>query len=189
LRFKEVNLGMSVECIHPLNDYVRYGSSIKEVCEIMEKWIEVGKRQQWPIQLRVTPTVLSIYYLDTIYEYAIKHSLNVESCNFLENPIFMKPSTLPMQHRKIVIQRLNGFLDRHRLPTQEKIINTRHLGWTHQQVMQDAESYINYLINEPDQSHLLPDLVDFVKLIESNRKNSILNYLPEYEDLLRSAGY
>jgi len=35
----------------------------------------------------------------------------------------------------------------------------------------------------------LPDLVDFVKRLETSRGNSILDYLPEYEELFRSAGY
>jgi hypothetical protein len=32
-------------------------------------------------------------------------------------------------------------------------------------------------------------LVKFLKILESNRNNSILTYLPQYEELFRSAGY
>jgi N-glycosylase/DNA lyase len=33
------------------------------------------------------------------------------------------------------------------------------------------------------------NLVKFLKAFESNRNNNILNYLPEYEEFLRSYGY
>ena len=57
------------------------------------------------------------------------------------------------------------------------------------QLSQDLTSYINYLEKEPDESHQIPALVDYLKLLESGRGNSILDYLPEYEELFRTAGY
>jgi hypothetical protein len=54
---------------------------------------------------------------------------------------------------------------------------------------QDLQSYVNYLENMPDESNRLPDLVKFLKQLEASRGNSILTYLPEYEELFRSAGY
>jgi len=189
IQFRKVNLGMSLECLHPLNDYVRYGSEIGAVETIMEKWIALGEMHAWSLQLRVTPSIFSIYYLDTIYEYAISHGVSVESCNFLEDPVFMKPSVLPRKHRDLVMGRLRRFIDKHWLPDQDQVINTRHRDRHHRQILQDAQSYLDYLTNRSDESHLLPDLVRFIKLLESNRNNSILDYLPEYEDFLRSAGY
>jgi hypothetical protein len=69
------------------------------------------------------------------------------------------------------------------------IINTRDPSVAQQQVVQDLQSYINYLKSEPDESWRLPDLIKYLKRLESNRGNSVIPYLPEYEDLFRSAGY
>jgi hypothetical protein len=57
------------------------------------------------------------------------------------------------------------------------------------QITQDLQSYINYLENAPDESDRLPELVEYLKLLEGSRGNCILTYLPEYEELFRSAGY
>ena len=55
--------------------------------------------------------------------------------------------------------------------------------------MQDARSYLNYLESAEDESSRLPDLVVYLKRLEASRGNSILTYLPQYEDIFRSAGY
>ena len=69
------------------------------------------------------------------------------------------------------------------------VINTRDPNQAKLQVEQDAQSYLNYLKNQPDESQLLPELVNYLKIMESSRKNTVLDYLPEYEQLFRSAGY
>ncbi len=187
-QFKEVNLGMSIECVHPLNDYVRYGSKIQEAMSIMQRWIKVARSNHWLIQIRITPTVLSVWHLDTIYEFASRENVAVESCNFLEDPVFMRLGVLPRDLRDLVIQKLETFvLDRE--GSDERVINIRNPDHVQSQIYEDALSYINYLKNQSDESHRLPDLVKYLKSLEHSRSNNILDYLPEYENILRSAGY
>jgi sulfatase maturation enzyme AslB (radical SAM superfamily) len=188
-QFEQVNLGMSIECVHPLNDYVRYGSDIDQTVKIMEQWIAVAKKSNWLTQLRITPTIFTIWHLDTVYEYAYQHNISVESCNFLNDPAFMRPSVLPLALRPRVIAKLTAWINRYISTATEQIVNTRHPAFAQQQIIQDACSYVDYLQNQPDESDRLPELVDHIKLLESSRNNSILTYLPEYEELLRSAGY
>lgn len=188
-KFEQVNLGMSIECIHPLNDYVRYGSSIDQAVKIMEQWLATAGQQNWLVQLRITPTVFTLWHLKSIYEYAHKNKIAVESCNFLTNPSFLRPSVLPMSMREEVIEQLQTWVDQYTVTGVSKIINIRNPAFAEQQIIEDATSYINYLKNQPDESYQLPGLVDYIKLLESNRGNCILDYLPEYEDILRSAGY
>jgi hypothetical protein len=69
------------------------------------------------------------------------------------------------------------------------VINIRDPNHAQQQILQDLQSYANYLVHEPDESAKLPDTVAFLKKLESSRNNSVLDYLPEYEQLFRSAGY
>ena len=188
-QFEQVNLGLSIECIHPLNDYVRYGSDIDQTVKIMEQWIAVATESNWLTQLRITPTIFTIWHLDTIYEYAYHQKLAVESCNFLNNPAFMRPSGLPKSIRTQVIAKLSAWINKYDITPTDQIVNTRHPAFAQQQIIQDAGSYIDYLQNQPDESEKLPELVDYIKLLETSRNNRILRYLPEYEELLRSAGY
>ena len=187
--FKQVNLGMSVECLHPVNDYARYGSNLPTVERMMKQWIDVARQQGWLTQIRITPTILTVLHLDSIYRFAMAEGLAVESCNFLNDPAFMRPSVLPLQYREQVIDRLQAWIDQQASGAKDQIINTRDPNQATTQVLQDAVSYVEYFRNEPDESHRLPDLIHYLKIMEQSRKNSVLDYLPEYEELFRSAGY
>jgi hypothetical protein len=187
--FKEVNLGMSVECLHPVNDYVRYGSTLPTVERMMKRWIDVSRQQGWLVQLRVTPTILSVLHLDTVYSFAMDQGLTVESCNFLNDPVHMRPSVLPMKYRMPIIDKLQAWIDQQTVSGTDKIVNTRNPNQAAAQCVQDAVSYIEYLRNEQDESYRLPELVQYLKAMEHSRKNCVLEYLPEYEQLFRSAGY
>ena len=100
----------------------------------------------------------------------------------------MKSSVLPMQYRQPIIDRMQSWIDEHG-KNSHTVINTRNPDFAQDQIVQDLESYVNYLCNAPDESHRLPELVDYLKRLENNRGNSILTYLPEYEKLFRTAGY
>lgn len=189
-QYKEVNLGMSIECLHPINDYLRWPSKIEKVKEILEKWIQLGKQQNWLIQFRITPTIFSIAHIKTIYDYAYTYDVGVESCNFLYNPSFMRMSVLPTDVRQNIAKELQYWVNSKKLLfVEERIINTRDPNKAKDYILQDAMSYVDYLQNGPDESSSWPALVSYLKKLESSRKNSILDYAPEYEKLLRSAGY
>jgi sulfatase maturation enzyme AslB (radical SAM superfamily) len=188
-RFKQVNLGMSVEALSPINDYVRYPAKHDKTVELLNQWVKLGQSHDWLMQLRITPTCLTVHKLDTVYEYAWNNNIAVESCNFLYRPDYLRISVLPENQRTQARDRLSKWIDNHPLDTQKKVVNTRDPNQAKVQIYQDALSYLTYLDNVVDESYRLTDLVNYLKRLESNRGNNILTYLPEYEDLFRSAGY
>jgi hypothetical protein len=102
----------------------------------------------------------------------------------------MRASVLPDSFKKTVIAKLRHWVQDHDdLDHDQKIVNTRNPNTVEPYLLQDLKSYVDYLENQPDESYRLPDLVRYIKLMEQNRDNSILTYLPEYEPILRSAGY
>jgi hypothetical protein len=187
-QFQGVNLGMSVEAFKIINDYVRWPVALPTVLENMERWIELGQQQNWLMQFRTTPTCLTIGNLISVYEYAWAKGIAVESCNFLQEPAFMRPAVLPKEYRRPIIDRMRDWIQR-RSANEEQIVNIRDPSRAKQQIVQDLESYVNYLESDPDQSWRMPELIQYLKRLESVRNNSILTYLPEYEELFRSAGY
>jgi sulfatase maturation enzyme AslB (radical SAM superfamily) len=187
LQFHQVNLGVSVECLHPVNDYVRWPSRIPEVQAMLERWHQLANSAGWLMQMRVTPTVLSIWHLSTVYEWAMQHGVAVESCNFLYEPAFMRISVLPDDLRQQARARLQQWVSQHQVQGQQ-IINTRDPNQAPSQILQDAQSYIHYLANADSEHHRAPDLVRYLRVMQQSRGNDILDYLPEYEQFLRSAG-
>jgi sulfatase maturation enzyme AslB (radical SAM superfamily) len=188
-QFQQVNLGMSIETLNAVNDYVRYPSQHDRTRQLLDQWVALGQQHQWLTQLRITPTCLTVHELSTVYDYAWQHNIAVESCNFLDNPEFFRISVLPQKQREQACQHLRAWVNAHPVDHSSQIINTRDPNLARQQIVQDAESYLHYLGSAADESYRLPDLVTFIKRLESSRGNCILNYLPQYEDLFRSAGY
>ena len=123
-----------------------------------------------------------------MYDFAWQHNITVESCNFITNPVHLKPAVLPVLHRNKIIKEMKLWLEQHPAAG-DTVTNIRNPNVIRTQITQDLQSYINYLETVPDESHRLPDLVHYLKLLEGNRDNSILTYLPEYEELFRTAGY
>lgn len=188
MEFASVNVGMSIESFKISNDYARWPASLPAVLENLDRWIDLAQKQHWLLQFRTTPTILTIADLITVHEYAWHRGIAVESCNFLQRPEFMRPSVLPLHLRQPIVDAMQTWLDDHAVESQQ-VVNTRHPAFAKSQVTQDLSSYMKYLQNEPDESWRLPDLVAYLKRLESSRGNSVLTYLPQYEELFRTAGY
>ena len=141
------------------------------------------------MQLRITPTCLTVHELATVYDYAWNNDVSVESCDFLDNPAFLRIGVLPQAQRKQALENLQSWIACHPTPVMDQIVNTRHRSLAKPQIIQDASSYLNYIESAKDETSRLPDLVLYLKKLEHNRNNSILTYIPQYEHLFRSAGY
>lgn len=185
----QVHLGLSIETVSALNDYVRFGSKIDQVMENLARWQQLAQSRGWIISLRITPTALTIGELDSVYEFAWQNNLLVESCNFIHEPAFLRPSVLPVGLRLQARHKLSSWINS-KGPLQElTVINTRDTNRTQQVLLQDAKSYINYLDTARDESELLDKLASYLNKLESSRNNCILDYLPHYADTLRPRGY
>jgi sulfatase maturation enzyme AslB (radical SAM superfamily) len=188
-KFESIHLGLSIETITPLNEYVRWPGKFDQTIKFLNQWIALGKQLNWLIQLRITPTCLTIMELDTVYEYAWNNKVSVESCNFLNEPGFLRLGVLTKELRQQAHTRLKKWIDTHQTIINDQIVNTRNPEAVQTQICQDAQSYLNYIETAPDETDRLLDLIAYLKKLESNRKNKILDYLPQYENLFRSAGY
>ena len=187
-QFKDVHVGLSIETMNTINDYIRWPSKIDKVKVILDKWVETGKKQEWNISIRPAPNVLSIMYIDQLYDYVMKNKVGIETCNFLYKPKYLKINALPMDLRKKAIERIKKVIDVNH-SNEQKIFNIRNPNTYDTYVRQDATSFINYLQHEPYDTTYHKELVDFLQRLEQKRNNSILDHLPEYEEFFRSIGY
>jgi sulfatase maturation enzyme AslB (radical SAM superfamily) len=186
--FKQIHLGMSIDSMTQVNDYVRYPSDIQSVTALMNRWIELSRAQNWIPTIRTTPTALTAGELLDIYKFASTNQVGVESCNFLDEPQILRMSVLPLNIRKKISDQIKHWLQDQKIDA-KAVINIRDPNQVTQSVLQDAVSYINYLENSPDETHLLPAMVQYLKKLDQSRGNCVLDYLPEYEEIFRSAGY
>ena len=186
--FKQIHLGMSIDSMTQVNDYVRYPSNVQSVVETMNQWIELSRAQNWIPTIRTTPTALTAGELLDVYKFASMNQIGIESCNFLDEPQILRMSVLPLNIRKQISDQIKHWIQQQELDT-ATVINTRDPTQVAQSILQDAVSYVNYLENSPDDTHLLPAMIQYLKKLDQSRGNCVLDYLPEYEELFRSAGY
>lgn len=189
-RFDHVHVNMSIESLSELNDYIRYPSRIDQVREILQRWIDLAHQRGWWLTVRVTPSFLSVHDLVNIYNFAWQHDLAIEACNFLQEPRFMRSTVLPMTVRHHVADHLQQWISLHEQQGQvETVYNTRNPHVARQSMLADAASYVRYLRHHDDESDLVSELARYLKIMDQNRNNTVLHYLPQYAEILRSAGY
>lgn len=192
-RFKTVNLGLSIEAITPLNDYVRYPANIEVIKTNIKKYIALRKDYDIHLSLRITPNVLSIYHLDQLIDWMIDNDIMAESCNIMTDPKALRMELMPDDIRSQVLDKLLDTVYKHNMKRLDKPMLNRRIQERNQEVITDITfEYVDFIKNyrQPDNiDEQRRNLVKYLTAYENMRNNNILEYLPEYEEFLRSNGY
>lgn len=191
-QFKEFHLGISIESVSALNDYIRYPSKISEVLANIDKFIAL--REQHPslyLTLRITPNIFSIYELDQLFEYVIDKKLTVEACNILYKPESLRMELMPEDIRQEIITKLEALVTKYNLQ-RHNVTNIRKSNDIDKVTADSVHEYLDFVKGytvPTDVEQQRKNLVEFLKSFESLRNNTILDYAPRYKDFLRSIGY
>ena len=190
-KFKEFHLGISIESVTALNDYVRYPGPTDQILENILKFVELRKQHTGlKLELRITPNLFTISELDQVFEFMIEYDIIAESCNILHQPRCLRMELMPDDIRQETVTKLQAIVDRVGSYTPQ--INTRRSDLSQQIIAQLANEYLDFVTTytEPaDAEESLAELVSFLKSFESIRNNTILDYAPRYTDFLRRIGY
>ena len=191
-RFKEFHLGISIESVSKLNDYIRYPSHISDILSNINKFIKL--REQYPglhITLRITPNVFTIYEIDQLFEYMIENRITAEACNILHKPECLRMELMPDDIRKEVIDKLEKIVLKYNM-VKHNVANVRNHYLIDQVTADTVLDYLEFIknYNVPENvNELRVQLVEFLKSFESIRSNSILEYAPRYKEFLSTIGY
>ena len=190
-KFQEFHLGISIESVTKLNDYVRYPGPTDQILSNILKFVAL--RDQHPglkLELRITPNLFTISELDQVFEFMIKHDIIAESCNILHQPRCLRMELMPEDIRQETVAKLQAVVDR--LGSYTPQVNTRRSDLSYEIIAQLANEYLEFVKTytvPADQAESLKELVTFLKSFESIRNNTILDYAPRYTDFLRRIGY
>lgn len=192
-KFKEFHLGISIETVTDLNDYIRWPGKIQSILSNIDQYLKL--RDRYPglyISLRITPNVLSIYDIDKLFVYMIKNRVIAESCNILYDPAHLRIELLPDDIRNEIKEKIKSVIDYYELEESENLVNIRRADLTNKvtsKTILDYYKFISTYTKPNNVDKLRFDLVNFLKAFESIRNNSIIDYLPRYEEFLRNYGY
>jgi sulfatase maturation enzyme AslB (radical SAM superfamily) len=190
--FKHVHLGLSVESFHLVNNYIRYPSDIDAVWDNIEKFLTLRSQTGLHLSLRITPNILSIYHIDSIFEFMLDNKISAESCNILHKPSCLRVELLPNNIRQEIIAKIDKVIVDYKLVESDTVINRRRedlIDPVMNNVIFEYKHLIETYQSPENAEEERYDLVKFIKAFESLRNNTILSYLPEYEEFLRSYGY
>lgn len=190
--FKQFHLGISIESVSELNDYIRWPSQIQNVLENVDSFLQLRKSNPGLyISLRITPNIFTISQIDQLFLYMIENQVIAESCNILSEPECLRMELLPDDIRAVVKEKLSNLIEKYNL-YKENVINVRRSDQISQVTANTVVDYYKFICDY-EQPHniekLRYDLVSFIKTFESIRSNSILHYVPIYEKFLRHYGY
>lgn len=191
--FKQAHLGISIESLHPVNDYIRWPGKISSIEKNILSFIELRNQMDLQLSLRITPSILSIYHIDTLFEFMIEHSVTAESCNILTTPTCLRIELLPKNILDEVVIKIDKVIEKYNLvePT-ELLVNRRNETKRDEiisKVIFEYKHTIENLQPPEDVEFERYNLIKFLKGFESIHNNSILDYLPEYEEFLRRYSY
>ena len=192
-QFKHVHLGLSIESAHTINDYLRWPSDINEVLFNIKKFLDLRKQTDLHLSLRITPTVLSIYHIDTVFKFMLDNNITAESCNILHDPSCLRIELLPRSLADQILIKINKIIDDYGLvPNNDVILNRRRddlIAPVIQEIIFEYQHLLKTYQAPTNVETERSNLVKWIKAFETLRDNNILNYLPEYEEFLRSYNY
>ena len=190
-QFKEFHLGISIESVTSLNDYIRYPGKINNIKNNIDRFLELRNDSKLYISLRITPNVFTISEIDLMFEYMIENNVIAESCNILYNPRWLRIELLPDNIRVDIIAKLQNLINRYDLE-KHNTTNVRRSDIIPLVIADTVIDYYNLLKNYeplPDADVLGTQLVSFLKGFETLRGNTILDYAPRYKEFLQRYGY
>jgi sulfatase maturation enzyme AslB (radical SAM superfamily) len=189
--FGGFHLGISIESVTPINDYVRYPGKLIDIIPNIDKFLALRKTSNLFISLRITPNIFTIYDIDLLIRYMLENQVIAESCNILQKPAQLRMELLPDDIRQEIIAKLKKVIKEFKLE-KHNIVNVRVTESIKKVISDITYDYLNFLetySSLADEEELRHKLVNFLKGFESLRENSILDYAPRYKEFLRSYGY
>lgn len=190
--FQQFHLGISIESVTELNDYIRWPGHISSILSNIDKFLAL--RDQNPelyVSLRITPNVFSVSEIDKLFVYMLEHRVIAESCNILHSPEYLRMELIPEDIRLDVQDKLKTLIDYYELSKQQ-VVNIRRTDQIDQvtaNVILDYYRFVSDYTVPSNAEQSRRDLVNSLKAFESIRNNSILDYAPKYEKFLRHYGY
>jgi MoaA/NifB/PqqE/SkfB family radical SAM enzyme len=191
-QFKQFHLGISIESVTELNDYIRWPGRIDSILPNIDKFLKL--RDTNPglyVSLRITPNVFSVFEIDKMFVYMLENRVIAESCNILYKPSLLRMELIPEDIRAEIKEKLATLIDYYEL-SKEPIINVRRADQIDQVTANVILDYYQFICDYTVPADAEPsrvDLVNFLKSFETIRGNSILDYAPRYKEFLRHYGY
>ena len=185
--FRRVEIGISIETADDSNNYIRAGSTIKDVManiDTMQKELAFAN-----LTFRTVPTLLSVGRYTTVLNEALKRRIPIDS-NYPSRPNWLLAELLPDAHKRVAIRKLQEFADGITV-TENRFNNTKNPNNIELSLREEALSLARHLDRAEPENALERRAETAKRLAEQDRFHgtSILDFIPEYNGWLKEHGY
>lgn len=176
--FKHVNLGISVDAVGEINDYIRYPSRFNKIDRNID-FLDQNAPDNISMWYTVTVQAMNIMNLPELFEHSygknykkVNRNNNFMSLHSLNDPVYYKTSVLPENAKLAVEDIITHWFDETFVPYADKNgIDTNF-------VQSEINAYISKM-NASDDTHLLPQFWEMTKKHDAYRNQCFEKTFPE----------
>jgi organic radical activating enzyme len=154
MKFKKLKLQLSIDDLGERNDYIRFGSNWEVIVKNLD-FISQYKNQ-FDIEVCQTVSALNVNNINNFKKFVMDYDL-ITAHNFVHHPSFMHVSILPDKMKREILMNLNFLTD-------------------------DEVFRLESEMNQTVEDEQLVKFKKFTQLLDTKRKVSIKDYLPEWEE-------
>lgn len=159
--FKSVSISISIDAVgEPLN-YIRSGCEWKTIEKNIERLVEITRTNP-NIKINFAPTIsmLNIWFLPELFEYAAAHNINVV-INILEGPDYLSLNAIPVQLQESARKKIDSFKN---------------------YISEKQYIHLNQMLTRDDNEYLFLHAVRHILLLDKLRNEHLFDLLP-FKDL------
>lgn len=152
-QFRHVDIGVSIECMGPLNDQIRNGSNTQSVLDNIDAYLKHRHPNHVYVTARIVPSALSVHTIKELFEWCISRQLDIMS-NILVRPAFLQIQTLPYDVKQRLLEQFSTWQYSDPAPITS---NPRDPTWFKQHIDNEIKAIIKTL-NLPNDQALTKEL-------------------------------
>ena len=180
--FKLIKIGVSIDGVGALNNYIRHPSRFESVEKNLDQLNQ--SYNNLLIWINATVQTYNILHLTDLIQWKLKKSsLNINEDNVinfhaLHNPSFLNVKILPKSYKRKVEEKFNQFLS----SFNENLDQSAYTQESSKKILfslnKTLKSYINYM-NSEDWSHFIPKFWRYTKRLDEIREQKLQSAVPE----------
>lgn len=187
-RYRRCEIGISIESVEHIGDYIRQGGNIQQILENIQ-YIKDNCPSNTDLTIRTVPSILSLPSYHSLIDWAWQIGIPVDN-SMLVDPQWLQASLLPREIKQEIVFRVSNILNR--LPPPEaKINNQKDATRMEVSIRNECESIINLaqLPDPPDAESLREIAARRLDQWDQMKRLNIRDYDVQLYDFLRGYGY
>ena len=188
-KFKRTEIGISIESVGAMGDYIRQGGNIKQILKNIEQLIK-QRPDNMSLVIRTVPGLLSLPGYAELIKWAWSHNIPVDN-SLQVNPPWQQGSLLPDNIKQQIITDVQQILDQVPGDFSERLNNQKNPNKINTSIRNECESIIKYAQRPApaDADELLATCAKKLDQWDKMKRINIKNYSAELYELLNKYGY